>query len=134
MELRVREDGESEGHPVMGRIGVEPNGDMIPRESGQTSIWSFITRGLDQPIKEEKQMTVNSTAQAEMRADAASHETVDWRATDWQKVHRNVRRLQARIVKAVQAGKWGKAKALQHLRGSRTPRQLTSGFQSVMPN
>jgi hypothetical protein len=115
MELRVREDGESEGRPVMGRIGVEPNGDMIPRESGQTSIWSFITRGLDQPIKEEKQMTVNSTARAEMRAGAASHETVDWHAIDWQKVHRNVRRLQARIVKAVQAGKWGKAKALQRL-------------------
>ncbi len=115
MELRVREDGESEGRPVTGRIGVEPNGDMIPRESGQTSIWSFITRGLDQPIKEEKQMTVNSTAQAEMRAGAASHETVDWHAIDWQKVHRNVRRLQARIVKAVQAGKWGKAKALQRL-------------------
>lgn len=93
MELRAREDGESEGRPVMGRIGVEPNGDMIPRESGRTSIWSFITRGLDQPIKEEKQMTVNSTAQAEMRAGAASHETVDWHAIDWQKVHRNVRRL-----------------------------------------
>jgi hypothetical protein len=60
-------------------------------------------------------MTANSTAQAEMRAGAASHETVDWHAIDWQEVHHTVRRLQARIVKAVQAGKWGKAKALQRL-------------------
>ena len=55
MELRVREDGESEGRPVMGRIGVEPKGDMIPRESEQTSIRSFITRELGEPIQEEKQ-------------------------------------------------------------------------------
>jgi RNA-directed DNA polymerase len=30
-------------------------------------------------------------------------------------MHRTVRRLQARIVKAVQAGRWGKVRALQHL-------------------
>lgn len=47
-------------------------------------------------------------------AGAASH-NVDWHAINWQKVHENVRRLQARIVKATQAGKWGKVKALQHL-------------------
>ena len=40
---------------------------------------------------------------------------MDWHAIDWQKVHQNVRRLQARIVKAVQDGRWGKVKALQHL-------------------
>ena len=32
-------------------------------------------------------------------AGAASHEAVNWPATDWHKAHRNVRRLQARIVK-----------------------------------
>lgn len=46
---------------------------------------------------------------------AASHTAMDWHATDWQAVHRNVRRLQARIVKAEQAGKPGKVKALQRL-------------------
>jgi len=54
-------------------------------------------------------MTVNTTANAETVAGAASHETVDWHAIDWQKAHRNVRRLQARIVKATQEGRWGKS-------------------------
>lgn len=47
---------------------------------------------------------------------APSHATeTDWHNIDWQKVNRNVRRLQARIVKAVQVGRWGKVKALQRL-------------------
>lgn len=48
-------------------------------------------------------------------ACATSHEEVDWHAIDWQKVNQNVRRLQARIVKATQEGRWGKVKALQRL-------------------
>ena len=40
---------------------------------------------------------------------------VDWRAIDWQQANQNVRRLQARIVKATQEGKWGKVRALQRL-------------------
>src|SRR3989454_6465690 len=48
-------------------------------------------------------------------AGAASHSGDEWHAIDWQKAHRNVRRLQARIVKATQEGKWGKVKALQRL-------------------
>src|SRR5947209_17402106 len=50
-----------------------------------------------------------------IQAGAASHPEVDWHAINWQKVHQNVRRLQARIVQATQAGKWGKVKALQRL-------------------
>ena len=52
---------------------------------------------------------------AETRAGASFHPPLDWHAIDWQKVHRNVRRLQVRMVKAIQAGRWGKVKALQHL-------------------
>src|SRR5258708_864644 len=52
---------------------------------------------------------------ADIPAGAVSHNTADWHAIDWQAVHENVRRLQARIVKATQEGKWGKVKALQHL-------------------
>jgi len=48
-------------------------------------------------------------------AGAASHDLVDWHTIDWHKAHQNVRRLQARIVKATQEGRWGKVKALQHL-------------------
>ena len=48
-------------------------------------------------------------------AGAASHGDVDWHAIDWPKVHTTVRRLQARIVQATKAGRWGKVKALQRL-------------------
>ncbi|HLF27737.1 MAG TPA: group II intron reverse transcriptase/maturase [Anaerolineae bacterium] len=48
-------------------------------------------------------------------ACATSHAEVHWHAIDWHKANRNVRRLQARIVKATQAGRWGKVKALQRL-------------------
>jgi group II intron reverse transcriptase/maturase len=46
---------------------------------------------------------------------AASHGAEKWHSIDWAKAHRIVRRLQARIVKATQAGKRGKVKALQRL-------------------
>jgi RNA-directed DNA polymerase len=39
----------------------------------------------------------------------------EWHATDWQAVSENVRRLQARIVKATKENRWGKVKALQRL-------------------
>jgi RNA-directed DNA polymerase len=45
---------------------------------------------------------------------AASHTEVAWQAIDWQRAHRVVRRLQARIVKATQEGRWGKVHALHH--------------------
>src|SRR5271165_701586 len=38
-----------------------------------------------------------------------------WDAVDWRTIERNVGRLQARIVKAVQQKKWNKVRALQHL-------------------
>jgi RNA-directed DNA polymerase len=47
--------------------------------------------------------------------DAASHSKIHWRNVNWQKVYRVVRRLQARIVKAVKAGKWRLVKNLQRL-------------------
>jgi RNA-directed DNA polymerase len=46
---------------------------------------------------------------------ALSTSTDAWHTIDWYAVHRTVRRLQARIVKAVQEGRWGKVRALQHL-------------------
>lgn len=54
-------------------------------------------------------MTANA-----LQAGAVSHVT-DWHAIEWQLINSNVRRLQARIVKATQAGRWNKVKALQHL-------------------
>jgi RNA-directed DNA polymerase len=52
---------------------------------------------------------------AETFAGAAPGLATDWHSIDWRKVWRNVRRLQARIVKAVREGRWGKVKALVYL-------------------
>jgi RNA-directed DNA polymerase len=46
---------------------------------------------------------------------AVSSEAAEWHAIDWPAIHRNVRRLQVRIVKAVKEGRWGKVRALQRL-------------------
>jgi RNA-directed DNA polymerase len=53
-----------------------------------------------------------TTAQA---VGAVSREAKEWYAIDWQTIHRNVRRLQVRIVQATKEGRWGKVRALQHL-------------------
>jgi RNA-directed DNA polymerase len=46
---------------------------------------------------------------------AFSDAQVPWSTLKWNSVYRNVRRLQARLVKATQAKRWGKVKALQRL-------------------
>ena len=52
---------------------------------------------------------------AEMLAGAAPGRAPDWHSIEWKKVWRTVRRLQARIVKAVAEGRWNKVKALVYL-------------------
>ena len=42
-------------------IGVAPTGNMTPRESALTSIWSCITREFGQPPEERRQMTAVTT-------------------------------------------------------------------------
>ena len=82
---------------------------------------------------------------AEITAGAASARVLDWHAIDWQKAHRIVGRLQARIVKAWQQGRWGKVKALQRLlsrsfsakvlavkRVSENPGKRTPGIDGVI--
>ena len=81
--MREWEDGRSERHPVMGWIGVEPLGNITPRASALTSVWSCITRDLGQPLKERKQMTAVATL-----TGALSDRMTVWR-------------LQARMVKVV---------------------------------
>jgi RNA-directed DNA polymerase len=92
------------------------------RESGPTSIWSFMTRKFGKPRKEAKQMTANTPAQTGMDAGAVSREEVDWDSIDGNAAHQNVCRLQRRIVKATKEKKWGKVKALQRI--------LTRSFSS----
>ena len=55
------------------------------------------------------------TAETGGTAGAVSGEALNWHDIDWQEVHRNVSRLQARIVKATRESRWGKVKALQRL-------------------
>ena len=83
IDVREWEDGRSEGHPVMGWIGVAPTGNMTPRESVLTSIWSCLTREFGQPPEERRQMTAVVTL-----TGALSHRMT-------------VRGLQARMVKVV---------------------------------
>ena len=84
--VRAWEDGRSERHSVMGWIGVAPTGNITPRASGQTSIWSCITTELGQPLKERKQMTAVATLTGAL-SDRMT-----------------VRRLQTRMVKVVPRG------------------------------
>ena len=88
--------------------GMDTGCNIPRRESEQTSPWSLITRKPLEPLKEEKQMNAATTA------CAPSHD-VDWHGIDWSQSMKQVRRLQARIVKATQEGRWGKVKALQYL-------------------
>jgi RNA-directed DNA polymerase len=113
--LRVKEDGKSESRAVMGRIGVERKQHHPTRKRADFHqvFHHEITWQTD--IRRKTQMTVTKTAKAVKVAGAASPGEVEWQAIDWQKAHHNVRRLQARIVKAMQAGRWGKVKALQYL-------------------
>jgi RNA-directed DNA polymerase len=60
-------------------------------------------------------MTAKRTVQAATVAGAASHNVLEWHAIDWRRAHQTVRRLQVRIVKAIQEGRWGKVCALQRL-------------------
>jgi RNA-directed DNA polymerase len=52
---------------------------------------------------------------AEQSVGAAFGIPSHWREIDWRSVSGDVRRLQVRIVKAVETGRWGKVKALQRL-------------------
>jgi RNA-directed DNA polymerase len=48
-------------------------------------------------------------------AGATPRVPTTWHAINWKQVYRNVRRLQARIVKALREGRWGKVQALVYL-------------------
>ena len=56
---------------------------------------------------------MNIEAKTEMCAPSGLG--VGWHHIDWAKCHKQTRKLQARIVKATQEGRWGKVKVLQRL-------------------
>ena len=59
-------------------------------------------------MKEEKQMYENKKSCASSDCNGRT-----WESIDWNKCEQAVNKLQARIVKAQKAGKFGKVKALQ---------------------
>src|SRR5260370_12167367 len=91
----------------MGRIRVEPPGDIPRGESRQTSPRSSVTR---EPWPTDSGSEADMSAAATL-AGAAPGLATDWHSIAWRQVWRNVRRLQARIVKAKQEGIMGKVKA-----------------------
>ena len=105
MRQRRRDEGGSEGRSVMDRIKGEAAGTTSPyRESGLTSLRCSVTRE-PRPTDSGRQADMSA---AEMPAGAAPERTPDWHSIEWRKVWRTVRRLQARIVKAVREGRWNK--------------------------
>ncbi|MGH8547757.1 MAG: reverse transcriptase N-terminal domain-containing protein, partial [Methylococcales bacterium] len=60
-------------------------------------------------LKEDKQINTEISI---ISVYAASGLEVDWHGIDWAKCHQQVRRLQARIVKATQEGHRRKVKSL----------------------
>jgi RNA-directed DNA polymerase len=111
MGRRVKDEGGSERRPTTGRTGVEPPGDITPPERGQTSLGSSVTR---EPRPTDPGGKADLSRAATPVGAAPGH-APDWNSIDWKKVGRTVRRLQARIVKAVREGRWNKVKSLVYL-------------------
>src|SRR5262249_27284303 len=112
MRQRGWDRGTSEGRPLMGRLEGESLPDNRPsRASGLTSPWSSLT---SEPGPPSSRGDADMTA-AERHAGATPDPAIDWHSINWKKVYGTVRRLQARIVKAVREGKWPKVKALVYL-------------------
>ncbi len=111
MGRRVKDEGESECRPLTGRIGVEPTGDITSPEREPTSPGFSVTRE-PRPTDSGGKADLSRAATP---AGAAPGHAPDWNSVNWKKVWRTVRRLQARIVKAVREGRWNKVKALVYL-------------------
>jgi RNA-directed DNA polymerase len=108
MKVRVEERGESEGRPVMGRIGIEVENRHHPARKRA----DFRTV----PLHEKNcDASTENCAEERQSTHARSGSTFDWRDTDWSACHRRVRSLQVRIVKAWQEGRRRKVKALQRM-------------------
>lgn len=106
MRKQVKERGKSEGHPVMGRI----EGEIAPHaKAGRLPHGLHMTRKPDQTTKKGKQMTEEPQ---EGSTGAPFHDVTDWHAIDWESATHNVRRLQARIVKATKAKEMGQGESL----------------------
>jgi len=88
--------------------GVErggATGNLPPREREQTSRWACVPRALGAPRRARRQRTAVPPPGARSTRAAAGHTLA------WYMGHRPGRRLQARRVQAVPAGRWGTGRA-----------------------
>src|ERR1035438_4934709 len=76
-----------------------------------------MARELDQSMNAGKQMTEFGSISEEMASSSGAPVPSEWAwlQADWDHITTQVNRLQVRIAKATQAGRWGKVKALQRL-------------------
>jgi len=116
--VRVKDDGESEGRGngtlhVMSRIGVQ---DLPHAKAGRLPSGLSSRENLSTKQKQEfVDMEVAIGCKPSATTGASLRQGIEWHAINWGKVYRTVRRLQMRIVKAIQAGQKRKARALQYI-------------------
>ena len=115
MESRVYESGISKSPGVMPGIGAGTCSARKRRLTGgarrvPTSGRCSVARKSGRTLQMEKQRASRATV------DGASVSLAqEWNSIDWREAKAEVKRLQMRIAKAVEEGRWGRAKALQHI-------------------
>ena len=112
--LRVEECRKSECRPVMGRIRIATSSDAKASRLLRGHLWR---ENLIKSMNAGKQMTEGGSISQEMASCSGAPVRSEWAwlQADWDHITTQVNRLQVRIAKATQAGRWGKVKALQRL-------------------
>src|SRR5262249_51673500 len=87
MSRRGKDEGASQGRPVIGRTGGEPAGDITPPQRELTSLKSSLTR---KPWPTALGSKADLSA-GHPPAGAAPDSVVNWHAIDWRKVYRSKR-------------------------------------------
>ena len=113
MESRAYESGRSECRGVTPRIGAETGSTRKRCLTGSarrepTSGRCSIARESGRTLQPGKQ-------RASDKGGAPVSLAAEWNSIDWREPKHEVKRLQMRIAKAVEEGRWGRVKALQHI-------------------
>ncbi len=117
MKSREYESGKSKCPGVMPGIGAAICSTRKRRPSGgarrvPTSGRCYVARESGRTLQTKKQ---RASGGASSRDGAFVSPTAEWNSIDWSKAKAEVKRLQMRIAKAVEEGRWGRARALQHI-------------------
>jgi len=117
METREYESGRSECPGVTPGIGAATRSTRKRRPADgarrvPTSGRCSVARGSGRTLRTGKQ---RASRGASARDGATVSLAGEWTSIDWRKAKAQVKRLQIRIAKAVEEGRWGRVKALQHI-------------------